>query len=123
MPEFARNAADVRQIRQLERRERERERQGAEALRAVMSTPEGRFVCWRWLERTGVFRSVWEQSARIHYNAGRQDVGHEFMAAMIETDENLYLQMEREARDRDRRDAQSAEAVTTPSADEGEPHE
>lgn len=114
------NTADPRHVRHAERRERERERQGAEALRAVMATPEGRLVCWRWLERAGVFRSVWDSSARIHYNAGRQDLGHEFMAAMVDTDEQLYLDMEREARDRNRRDAQSAEAVTTPSADEGE---
>lgn len=108
---LVRNAADPRQVQHAGRAERRREEELQQALRAVMGTLPGRLVMWRLLERAGIYRSVWDASARIHYNAGRQDYGHELLSLLIEADEELYLTMEREMRSRARTEARCAAAV------------
>lgn len=92
------NASDPQQVRFAVRKERQEQERYRAALAGVMRTVEGRALLWNLLERAGVFRSVWSPSAAIHYNAGRQDFGHELMAWMLEVDEEGYQQMEREAR-------------------------
>jgi hypothetical protein len=111
------NAADPRHVDFAGRKERRREELFRQALGLVLSTPEGRVVLWTLLERAGVFRSVWDPSAKIHYNAGRQDYGHELLALLVDTNEESYLLMEREARQRARRDTREAAAVQAPAAD------
>ena len=72
------------------------------AVQALLAQPDGRLVLWELLVRAGIYRSVWDPSARIHYNAGRQDYGHELLGLIIEADEDLYQLMEREGRERQR---------------------
>jgi len=60
-------------------------------IRAVLKTAEGRRVLWRLLDMAAPFRSIWEQSARIHYNAGKQDFGHFIMSEMEEADLQLFF--------------------------------
>lgn len=105
------NAADPRQVEFARRKERRRAAGFHDALRVVLGAPEGRVVLWTLLERAGVFRSVWDPSARIHYNAGRQDYGHELLALLVDVDEDGYLLMEREARQRARGDDREAAAM------------
>jgi len=114
-----RNAADPRQVKYAARKERQLHDRVRDALRTVLSTPAGRIVLWDLLVRAGIFRSVWENSARIHYNAGRQDYGHELLAALVEADEDGYQLMEREMRAWQRSQDQEAAAVQTPAAAEG----
>lgn len=116
---LTRNAAqgqDVKNARRLERRREERNRQ---YLYAVMNTAAGRAFVWSWIGRLGVFGSIWEANARIHYNAGRQDAGHELMAAVIDVAPDLWQLMETEARQQAKRD--EAEVVATQTARAGEP--
>jgi hypothetical protein len=62
---------------------------------------------------------VWDASAKIHYNAGRQDFGHELMALLTEHDSEGYLAMEREARSAATNEKLEAEAVQARSGNGG----
>jgi len=109
-----RNAADPQQVRRAGRRDRDRHARELEWVRAVLAHGDGRAMVWTLLERAGIFRSVWHTSAMIHYNAGRQDFGHELMALVIEADEEGFELMQREARTRARRERLENEAAHTP---------
>lgn len=112
------NAADPRQVKRAGARGKQRERETMGAYLDVMRTPSGRRVLWDLLERCKVFESIWHPSALIHYNAGRQDVGHELLSVLAKIDTKSYLEMEREARLRDAQDDSEREAFHT-RADEG----
>lgn len=114
-----RNAADEKQVSRAARKDRRKDAQRLAMTLAVLGTPEGRAFCWELLEKARVFESIWHPSAAIHYNAGRQDFGHELMADLIKADERLYLQMETEARGRARRENAETDAAHTPAADTG----
>jgi len=94
----------------LERKARRQQRDYLEAVRAVLGSEAGRLFCSHILQAAGVYRSIWTQSAEIHYRAGRQDFGHELMAEWLEASEELYDQMERENRARVRREHAEDEA-------------
>lgn len=92
------NAGDEQQVkssRQRDKRVRERE---LSDLRVTLSTKEGRRFYWRLMSHCGAFRSVWEPSARIHYNSGRQDVGHFLLAEVDEAGNELFEKMKNEAK-------------------------
>lgn len=110
------NAADPQQVERASRRERRWSAEFMTAIRQVLDTHAGRRMCWELLARAGVYRSVWDNSARIHYNAGRQDFGHELVALFLEADETLYELMEREARARAKADNRETDAGHTPPA-------
>lgn len=112
------NAADAKSVRTAERLERRRAARFRDALASVMNTPTGRAVMWGLLERAGIYRSVWDNSSRIHYNAGRQDFGHEILAALVALDDKseLYLTMEREARVQMARDNAETDAAQIDAA-------
>lgn len=115
-----RNAADPEQVKRADRRSKRKDSIRRDMFAAVMATTEGRFVMWELIVAAGVYRSIWDNSARIHYNAGRQDFGHELLATLLDADERSYLAMESEARARARKDAVEVEAGHTASATEGE---
>jgi len=94
----------------LERKARRQRRDYLEAVRAVLGTEAGRLVLSHILQAAGVYRSIWTQSAEIHYRAGRQDFGHELMAEWLEASEDLYDRMEHENRARVRREAAEDDA-------------
>ena len=89
------NAADEAQVkRSVEREKSVRERELMD-LKILLSSPEGRRFIWRLMGKAKVFESVWEQSAKIHYNAGQQDFGHFLMAEVVEADQKaLFLMMQ-----------------------------
>lgn len=90
------NAADPRQVAQGSRIARAREARFLNSLRAVMETEPGRIVMLELIRRCKVFESIWHASAEIHYNAGRQDFGHELMATLVDQNLDAYQLMERE---------------------------
>lgn len=106
-----RNAADPTQVKFAERKARQQEELFGAGLRQVLDTEAGRVVLWGLLERAGIYRSIWDPSAKIHYNAGRQDFGHELLALIVEASPENYLQMEAEARRRAAFTAREAAAV------------
>jgi hypothetical protein len=115
-----RNAADPKQVRFAERKEKERGERYRAALKAVMATVAGRHLLAELLERSGLWRTSWDPSARIHFNEGRRNFGLELLADVQESDEEAYLLMERERRAWLRGEALEAAAVQTAAATEGE---
>ncbi len=115
-----RNAADPEQVRRAGRKMQRREDRVRATVRSVLGSDAGRAFCWELLERAGVFRSVFDpEPTRMSHNAGRQDFGHELIALLTSADEAGYLLMEREARERKRRDDRETDAAHTPPADGG----
>ncbi|HMJ02427.1 MAG TPA: hypothetical protein VK506_05770 [Conexibacter sp.] len=108
-----RNAADPEQVERAGRKEKRLATREQDLTRAVLATPEGRAFCWSLLVKAKVFESIYHASALIHYNAGRQDFGHELIALLLDADEDGYLLMEKEARAFNRREANSTDAVHT----------
>lgn len=105
------NAADPKQVAAAGRVEAKRENVFLACLKIVLGTPEGRLVFWHLLGVAGVFRSVWDPSAKIHFNAGQQDFGHMLLARCLEADEDLYQLMEREGRQRARAEDAGTAAI------------
>ncbi len=110
------NAADVEKINAQGRVVRERERLERNDLATAMSTKIGRRVLWRMLTKCRVFESIYETNARIHFNAGQQDIGHWLMAEMMDADQQAWLAMQAEANARKLKDAELAEAGQMSSA-------
>lgn len=73
----------------------ERARRG---LAKILSTPEGREYLWRLMARAGTFETVWDNSARIHYNAGQQDFGRSILTDILDAGEQFYFDMMTENR-------------------------
>ena len=87
------NAADPAQLKEAAEREAAKEQQSRLAMAAIMQLPEGRLVLWETLTFCRAFASVWDGSARIHYNSGQQDVGHYLMAKMADANPKAFAQM------------------------------
>lgn len=115
-----RNAADPRQIRLGEQIEKRRAERFDNAMAAVLNTPAGRTVFAQLIRRAGVYRSIWHPSAEIHYNAGRQDYGHELMADIIRTSEAGWQQLEREQWEWEKAQERTIAAGHTRRASEGD---
>lgn len=118
---LVRNAADPAQVKRAERKERDRVERFRTNLTAVMATEAGRQVLWELLTRAGIYQSIWDPSSKIHYNAGRQDFGHEMLAALLDADEDLYQLMEREMRAWQRVEDRGTDAAHTSRAEQGSP--
>lgn len=90
------NAADKSQVKSAKKKEVSKREMELNDLRAVLNTPQGRRVMWRIMDECRVFGSVWESSAKIHYNSGKQDLGHFIMAEIVSADEKFLLEMMKE---------------------------
>lgn len=91
-----RNAADIGQVKESENREKRQREQELNDVRAVLSTIHGRRFYWRMMKQCRTFESIWEPSAKIHYNSGRQDFGHFLLAELNDSTPETYLQMMKE---------------------------
>lgn len=87
------NAADESQVEKAKKKEQFNRDHELNDIRSVLSTEEGKRFVWRLLSKCKTFGSVWESSAKIHYNSGQQDLGHFIMAEIIEADEQLLFSM------------------------------
>lgn len=105
------NAANPKIVRAMRRQEKKREEARRAAIREVMATPVGRMFVWDLLERSGIFKSVMALDATIYYNAGRQDFGKEIMAVLLEVGDDQFEVMQREARERTKRDERERDAL------------
>jgi hypothetical protein len=95
---FVKNAADKEQVKEGSRKERDKRKQELLDLQVVLDLPAGRRLLWRFLTECKTFESIWESSARIHYLAGKQDLGHFIMAEIVAADEDSLLTMMKEAK-------------------------
>lgn len=93
---YVRNAADSEQVAESVKKARLKRENELADLAKILAIPEGRRVLWRLMSKCKVFGSIWEPSARIHYNSGLQDFGHFIMAEIAEADEESLFTMMRE---------------------------
>jgi hypothetical protein len=115
---LVRNAADPRQVKAGARLSRRRQAYIEGLHRAMLETPLGRAFIADLLERAGIYNSIWHPSAEIHYLSGRQDFGHELRLRCLAVDVENFMLLEREARDRVKREETETEAGRTPAATE-----
>ena len=90
------NAASEKQVKKAVDKEITQRETELNDLRTVLSTPHGRRLVWRLLEKCRVFETIWESSAKIHYNSGQQDIGHFLMAEVVHADDQSLLEMMKE---------------------------
>ena len=91
--EKRRNAADPEQVRKgAEKEESVRERELNDLI-IILSSEEGKRLVWRLLAHCGTFGSIWSPNAQIHYNSGKQDVGHFLMAEIVEAKPEALIDM------------------------------
>lgn len=95
------NAADESQVRSVGKKIDDQRLQELNDIKTVLATVSGRRLMWRLMGKCRTFSSVWEASAKIHYNAGQQDLGHFIMAEIVEADENLLFKMMKEQKNGD----------------------
>lgn len=93
---LVKNAASEKQVRKAKSEEKRLRSEYIDDLEYILKTPQGRNVVWKILEDCSVFGSIWEPSAKIHYNAGKQDFGHNLLASVVEAGEKYLFQMMKE---------------------------
>ena len=95
---MVKNVADENQIAEAERKARDSRKVQLSDIRFILDSKQGRRFIWRLLEEAKVFGSIWEQSAKIHYNAGKQDFGHYILGELTEARPEALLQMMQDAK-------------------------
>ena len=90
------NISTKENVKEVKRQATNARRQELNDIKTVLSTKSGRRLYWRLLEYCKVFESIWESSARIHYNSGVQDVGHFLLSELVDSDENLLFKIMKE---------------------------
>lgn len=90
------NTSDTEQLREARKKVKLNRENELDDIKAVLSSPEAKRFFWRILEHCKVFGSVFEQSSRIYYNSGMQDVGHFIMAEIADADPELIFQMQQQ---------------------------
>lgn len=90
------NASSEKQVNAAGQAERHSRDCELDDLKSVLSKPEGRRVLWRIMSECSTFGSIWHPSAAIHYNSGKQDLGHWLMGEITEAGEDLLFKMMKE---------------------------
>lgn len=74
------------------------EAQSREDLKHILAQPQGRRVLRRLMESCRATHSIFETSARMPYNSGRQDVGLEIFHMIQSVDQEALFAIMREAK-------------------------
>ena len=90
---FVKNAADREQVKDASRKEEKHREDELLDLKDILEMPQGRRFPWRLMGHCKTFESIFEPSAKIYYNSGRQDVGHYLMKEIVEAGEHYLLKM------------------------------
>lgn len=93
---LVKNAASTKQVGDAKKKEKSLRDSQQNDLRVVLNSDSGRRVLWRIMSECGTFNSIWHPSAAIHYNSGKQDLGHWLMGEITETDEESLFKMMKE---------------------------
>jgi hypothetical protein len=111
-----RDAVDPKALKKQRALEHRRRVRWLDNYRAVLATPQGRFVLRDLITTAGTDASPWSAvQMEIHRNIGRQEIGRMLVATLKEADEDLYVLMERETRALARRDANEETTGQEPS--------
>lgn len=93
---LVRNAASKKQVDLAGGRERSLRERELNEMRVILASPEGRRFLWRLMGRCRVFNSIYEQSSRIYFNSGQQDIGFYLLAEIDQADPEMFLKMRHE---------------------------
>jgi len=113
---LVKNASDPEQVQRAGRKVVNRRADELADLNAVLATPAGGRVLWRFLHYCRVFESVQDPPERIQANAGRQDVGHWLMAEIEAADDLALFRLMQDARRRAKSEDLENAAAQTPTA-------
>jgi len=92
------NVDDPSQVRNADKKVKDREWNEAQDAKSVLQTAGGRRLLWRILTYCRVFESVYdERPNKIAYNSGRQDTGHFITGIIAFAGEEYLLRMMKEA--------------------------
>lgn len=80
------NAADEEQVQKATKQVRFNRQDEIQDMRDLLDTAYGRRIMWRLISGCHVFQSISQETDRIHYYSGKQDVGHDWMNEIIEAD-------------------------------------
>ena len=107
MSEF--NAANTKQIRAAEKQAKIAAALDREVVFRLMSDPAGRDWIRRLLERCHVFRTPFTGlAATTDFNCGQQSVGLQLLGEVVNAAPDQYIQMMREASDREQANGRSS---------------
>jgi hypothetical protein len=114
------NAADPRQVKNARRKAKQARELELADLAAVLGTLNGRRLLMRVLGYCRMFEEVFDESAhRTAFNAGARNVGLFLLSEITTADETAFFLMMQEKRERERKDAEEAEALRNDSTTEG----
>lgn len=115
---LVKNAADPKQVKLAERKEKDLREQELADLRELLKTEAGRRFVWRVMGYCKFGSDIWDPSSRIHFLAGLQHVGNWLLAEVTAADEEAFFLMMRENQQRVRKAESEAEAARTARAEE-----
>lgn len=128
------NAADAKQVKAAERAEKRWQDAALRDMREMLTMPAARRVIWRLMYESRISfahahealphltASVWDGSAKIHYNSGRQDMGLLLQGWVQQADPMALIALLTEAlRDQAQRDSETL-ASRTKAVTEDEPN-
>jgi hypothetical protein len=91
------NLGEKASVKAHDRKARLRAERHEENMKVVLGSKEGRAVLWDILDRCKTLLPVWDSSSRIHYNAGRQELGQDLLRDILSIDGQIFLLMKGEA--------------------------
>lgn len=103
------NAADEAQVAHARRKTKERKRRAYRLMRQQLSTPDGREFVWNELQEHGLYADAYGNAEAVFAFLGRRREGLRLLGEVMKHP-RLYLEMQREAFERDARDAAENEA-------------
>lgn len=94
------NSADTKEIKKKKNEHKKLRDQELKDLKYILASEQGRRFLWRILGKCKTFGSIWETSAKIHYNAGQQDLGHFLLSEITEANEESFFKMMKENKEK-----------------------
>lgn len=89
-------AGQQRATRDTAERSKSRHNEEIDDVKWLMGSKRGRRIVWRWLERTGVFRSSFTGNSETYFREGARNIGLMLMALINEAGPDLYATMVKE---------------------------
>jgi hypothetical protein len=93
---IVKNASDEAQVKGAEEKQKRAGEREMDDVKNVLATDSGRRFCWKYLERTGVFRSSFTGNSTTFYNEGMRNIGLMLMADITSADPAAFLLMMQE---------------------------
>lgn len=82
-----------------------RDTEARQDLEKVLATPEGRRVLWSIIAGCNIFHAITQTNAQMYLYQGAKNVGLKLIDQIESVDDNAFLEMMREGKQRAREDA------------------